>query len=711
MKRLATLLALYLIIYIGAAAQTDSIDSEASVREVTVTSKNSMRRIGGAVNGVSIGRQELFKAACCNLGESFTTNPSVDVSYSDAATGAKQIKLLGLSGTYVQMLTEQMPTLRSAALPYALDYVPGPWMQSIQVSKGASTVKNGYESVTGQIDVEYLKPNDVQHLGANVYGDSKGRLEANFDGNLHLSDRLSTLLLLHGENAFAHHDDNHDTFLDMPRRRQYHLANRWKLVADRYIMHAGLSLLNDYRRGGQDRHTMDGEHDHLTTFDDMPGIMPADMPYYEITTEARRYEAYMKHAFILNPEHQTNIALMANGALHQHDATYGLKTFGNNEKTLDAQLMLETNLTDHHQLSVGTSLSHYYSNQQLAQMFRLTNTYHFWTNAEQSVAQRINEHETTTGLYAQYTLNTSRFTAIAGLRADYSDAYHWFVTPRLHLKFTPSELLTLRASVGRGYRSPHFYAENHYLLASGRQLIMSEPLRQEKAWNMGASMAWNIPVGRKTLQLNAEYYYTTFQQQTVVNYTTVPVSFPCFDINPQIDLQSYYSIPGIVVGNLHGRSYSHTVQVDATYPLFEGMTATAAWRWNDVKCAYHNYFSGADELLQRPLTSRYKALLSLSYAPGLALWHFDATLQLNGGGRIVGQECFHAYEQLQAQVTRDFRHLSLYVGGENLTNRRQHNPVRSGDNPWTDAFDATLVWGPVHGPLFYFGIRFNIEKI
>lgn len=659
-KKLAGCLALYLI-PIGAAAQAeqgDSIDKEATVREVTVSAGATTRRMGGAMNGVSIGRQELFKAACCSLGESFTTNPSVDVSYSDAATGAKQIKLLGLSGTYVQMLTEQMPNLRGAALPYSLDYVPGPWMQSIEVSKGASTVKNGYESMTGQIDVEYKKPNDTEQVNVNLYGDSKTRFEANADANVHLSNQLSTILLAHGEKGFGHHDDNGDGFLDMPRRQQANLQNRWKLVTDHYIMHAGFSLLKEKREGGQTTHS------HGTD----AAAPQAHHPLYTISTKTDRYEAYMKHAFILSNQHQTNIAFMANGSLHLQDALYGLKQYDDNEKMFYSQLMYETNLTASHQLSAGASFNHYYSHQ------------HLFTDKDDI---GIREKESTTGLYAQYTYNhDDRVIVMAGMRADYSDAFHWFLTPRLHVKYAPSDLFAIRASAGKGYRTPHFYAENHFLLASSRPINIVAAPTQEEATNYGVNTAWNIPLAGQTLKLNAEYYYTDFESQLVADYY-------------QNSIDIYNTADG----------YSHTFQIDATYPVLQGLTATAAWRWNDVKSRYHG------QMLQRPLTSRYKALLSLSYAPGMQLWHFDATLQLNGGGRIVGQEHFHAYEQLQAQVTRDFRHLSVYVGAENLTNFRQKNPIRGYDNPWGSDFDATLVWGPVHGRQFYIGLRYNFENI
>ena len=153
-----------------------------------------MKLRNSVMNEDMISSAELSRAACCNLGESFVTNPSVDVTYSDAATGAKQIKLLGLSGTYVQMMTENIPNYRGSAAPYGLGYVPGPWMQSIQVSKGSSSVKNGYEAITGQINVEFKKPQlpEADWFSANLFASSTNRYEANADATVKLSKRWST---------------------------------------------------------------------------------------------------------------------------------------------------------------------------------------------------------------------------------------------------------------------------------------------------------------------------------------------------------------------------------------------------------------------------------------------------------------------------------------------------------------------------------------
>lgn len=636
-------------------ASLDSIFKDETLQEVKVVARKAgTSRLAGAVNGISVNKDELFKAACCNLGESFTTNPSVDVAYNDATTGARQIKLLGLSGTYVQMLTENLPNFRGAAIPYALGYVPGPWMKGIQVSKGSASVKNGYESITGQINVDYLQPEDEQQVEVNLFGDSKSRIEANADANVHLSDKWATEILLHHENILQNHDDNGDGFYDMPGREQYNVQNRWVYKGKNYIFHGGLGALKEIRTSGQDE-----EHVHSDEI-------------YRIKLHTNRYEGYMKHAFILNHEHGTNIAFMSSASMHQLDARYGNRFYDLNEKNLYGSLMFETNFSTQHNLSLGLSFNHDYLGQNLGQ----------------------NEKETTPGAYAQYTYTLgTKLTAMAGVRFDHSSLYGNFFTPRFHVKYSPIDAISIRLSAGKGYRTVFALAEYNYLLASGRKFqITGDGLKQEEAWNYGVSTAFYIPMFGKTLKLNAEYYYTDFKNQAVVDYESAK------------DLIAIY--------NLMGKSYSHTFQIDASYPLLKGLEITAAYRLNDVKCTY-DY---GKSLMEKPLTSKYKALFTASYKTPLGLWQFDATVQLNGGGRnpepyqlADGSQSwsprFHSFEQVSAQVTRWFRHWSIYVGGENLTGFKQETPIYGAGNPWGSDFEPTLVWGPVEGRMFYAGVR------
>ena len=668
------------ISYIGFENDTIHVDSENVKLEIVLREGLSLgevnvvrRRFGttklrsSAMNIDIISSAELSRAACCNLGESFVTNPSVDVSYSDAATGAKQIKLLGLSGTYVQMMTENIPNYRGAAAPYGLGYVPGPWMQSIQVSKGSSSVKNGYESITGQINVEFKKPQlpEADWVSANLFASSTGRYEANADATLKLSKRWSTSLLAHYENETMAHDANHDGFADIPRVEQYNLWNRWAYMGDHYVFQAGIKALSEWRNSGQVNH----------------GGNPGQ-ELYKIGIDTRRYEAFTKNAYIFNKEKNTNLALILQGTFHNQNAVYGHKLYDVDQTNVYASLLFETEFSKQHSLSTGLSFNY----DGYDQRYRLTN------DVELPRLKSF-EKESVPGAYVQYTYNLEdKLILMGGIRGDYSSMHGFFVTPRAHVKYNPNEFVNFRLSAGKGYRTNHVLAENNYLLASSRKVRIAGDLDQEEACNYGASISSYIPLLGKTLNLNAEYYYTDFLKQVVVDMDTDPHEI------------AFY--------NLNGRSYSHVFQVEANYPLFKGFTLTAAYRFTDAKTTYNG------ELKERPLTSRYKGLVTASYKTPLEIWQFDATLQLNGGGRMPSRYIledgtpswsarYGSFEQLSVQITRYFRRWSIYVGGENLTNFKQKNPIIDAANPWGENFDSTMIWGPVHGAKAYIGIRFN----
>lgn len=641
--------------------------------EVNVVSRRlgTMKLRNSVMNEDVISAAELCRAACCNLGESFVTNPSVDVSYSDAATGAKQIKLLGLSGTYVQMLTENIPNFRGAAAPFGLGYVPGPWMESIQVSKGSSSVKNGYESITGQINVEFKKPQpeDADWVSANLFASTTNRYEANVDATVKLNKRWSTTLLAHYENETKMHDSNEDGFADIPRVEQYNLWNRWAYMGDNYVFQAGIKALSEKREGGQDVH----------------GASTAMHDPYRVNIETDRYEFFTKNAYIFDKEKNTNIAFILQTAFHNQDAVYGRKLYDVDQTNVYSTLLFETDFSPKHNLSTGLSFNY----DGYDQRYRLTN------DVQQTRTSDFSK-ESVFGGHAQYTYNlNSKLMLMAGIRGDYSSQYGFFVTPRAHVKYNPNDIVHFRLSAGKGYRTNHVLAENNYLLASSRKVVIAADLRQEEAWNYGASVSTYIPLFGKTLNINAEYYYTDFQNQLVVD----------MDSNPH----------EIAFTNLDGRSYSHVFQVEASYPLITGMTLTAAYRLTDAKSTYNG------ELLEKPLTSRYKGLLTASYQTPLGLWQFDATLQLNGGGRMphsynlvdgnpAWETRYDGFEQVSAQVTRYFRRWSIYIGGENLTNFKQKNPIVDAANPWGDNFDSTMIWGPVHGAKGYIGVRFNLAR-
>ena len=650
----------------------DTADRELDLNEVVVTKKVDGRRrsMVDPVNTEIITGTELFRAACCNLGESFTTNPSVDVSYNDAATGARQIKLLGLAGTYVQMLTENIPNFRGSALPYGLGYIAGPWIQSIQVSKGASSVKNGYESISGQINIEIKKPQATQEVMANAYADLNGKLEVNANANQWLTKELSTGLLVHGEKSTTDHDSNHDTFMDMPRVDQVAAMNRWAYVSRNYIGQAGVKFLAEKRESGQSAHHMPEG---------------GEMPLYEIGISTVRWEAFAKNAYIFDHANNGNVALILSGSNNNQHSHYGGKLYHVAQGNFYGQLMLERTFTKRHELSVGLSCNY----DRYSQSLRLNH------DAGENPFDWL-QHETVTGAYAQYTFNAdSKLLAMGGVRYDYSTVYGSMFTPRLHVRWNLSDQLTWHLSAGRGYRAPHIMAENAFLLASSRSLIFEPNISQEEAWNFGTGVGYTVYLANKPLRFDGEYYYTHFTHQLVVDMDTDPHK--------------------VYFRDLSGRSYSHTVQLEVTYPLIQDMNVTAAYRYTDVKVDY------GQGLMQTPLTSRHKGLLTIGYAPMMGLWQFDVTCSVTGGGRmptpytmgdgeLSWSPTYRAYPQLSAQITRNFRHWAIYIGGENLTNYRQQRPVIGGENPWGTGFDATMVYGPLHGANAYIGFRYTWNR-
>lgn len=655
----------------AAAEEPDSIADVETLQEVVVQSRGTRKLRYNAGNTELITAAELTRAACCNLGESFTTNPSVDVSYTDAATGARQIRLLGLAGTYVQMLTENIPAFRGAASPFGLGYIPGPWMQSISVSKGASSVKNGYESISGQINVEMRKPQAEPSLAVNGYLDHRVKAEINAAGNMHFGKRWSGGLLIHGENSFRSHDDNGDGFMDMPKVRQLSLMNRWAYLSNNYVFQLAAKYLDESRESGQDRH---GGHADMNT---------GQMPMYNIDINTRRGEIFTKNAFIFDKENDGNVALIISGSYHSQNSAYGAKFYDIDQGNVYSSLMFERKWNELHSLSAGLSLNYDHYRQ------------HYLLDVAES-ALRSKEIEAVSGAYAQYTLNLdSRLIAMAGIRYDYSSRYSSMFTPRLHVRWNPNDDWSINASAGKGYRTPHPLAELNYLLASSRKIVLQNNLPQESAWNYGAGASWTPSFLNGRITLSAEYYFTNFNRQLCVNFDHDPHEVNIYAIN--------------------GKSRSHTFQTELTARILPDLTFTGAYRLTDVRTDYGRGM----EL--RPLTSRSKGLFTASWSPRMGLWQIDATLSVNGGGRMPQPYArtdgnlswnpeFKTYCTLNAQITRNFRHWAVYIGGENLTGFTQKNPIIGADNPWGPDFDSTMIWGPLHGAIVYVGFRYSFTK-
>ena len=692
MKRIKHYLILILSLVAAPAIAQDTLNMDQfRIEEVQIVQrrKGTVKSRTDAFDTQRINSEELCRAACCNLSEAFETSASVDVAYADAATGAKQIRLLGLNGTYVQLIQENTPAVRGLAQNFGLEYIPGPWMSSIQVSKGTSSVINGYEATSGQINVELLKPQIQSPLAVNLMFNSDLMAEANISGGWKIESRKSgrspkvesrklyTGILAHYGQNFMAMDGNHDSFMDMPKTINANLANRWFYKEGSYTFQAFVRGLYDRRRAGQFADTIANP--------------------YHINLNTWRVEGFVKNGYVFDEETGSSVALITAVSYHDLNNDYGLRNWKANQLNVYANAIYQGNfegrgeIDNDHRLSAGISVN-----------------FDKYGETLNILPDNLNRWEVVPGIFAEYSLKyDEKLSLVAGVRADYSTRYGFFVTPRMNIRYTPWEWWTLRASVGLGYRSPNVIADNAFILPSSRTIHITDKIEQERAVNSGISTTFYIPLGSKELQLSGEYYYTHFLNSAIVDLDQDPHGVYIYN---QSDIKG-------------AKSFAHSAQIEATIEVLRGWTWTAAFRWTDIK----QTTIGADgiaRLREKALSNRYKGVITTSYQTPLKKWQFDVTAQFNGVGRMPdGFTAFGDlrggygapkplswYPQLMAQVTKYWKTCSLYVGAENMTNFKQDQPIIDSFNPFGPNFDASMVCGPTTGWKVYVGFRYELEK-
>ncbi len=612
----------------------------------------------------------LQKLACCNLSESFENSGTVDVNYSDAITGAKHIQMLGLAGIYSQLLGENMPLLNYLSYSHGLTFVPGTWMQSIQVSKGTASVVNGYESITGQINVEFKKPHVSDPFFVNLYANSEGRTEANADVNFFINERLSAGTLIHTENQFATLDHNKDGFLDLPLSRQINVFQRFNYEKDEKLcFQYGVKVLYDDKKGGQRNYNF--------------SLNPDEQNAYGIGITNKRLEFLSKHGFIL-PRHATSIGIQLSGIFHEQDNFFGKQKYLANEKFLYTNIIYDTYIfNDNHKISTGTSFTF----SDLQESFAIKGIDTNW--------QRNNHIP---GLFFQYTYDYQKvFTLIAGIRSDYSTLYNYlFFTPRFHLKYELNENNSLRLSAGKGTRFSYPVAENTNYLVSSRIWSIQTNNFTEQAWNFGVSFSSKIKTGKeKFLHIIADAYRTHFTKQVVIDFITHPQKLSIYSLN--------------------GKSHSNSYQLNVSYTPVKSLELTLIGRYNDVMQTYEG-----SKVLIKPMVVPLKILFTASYSTRFDKWSFDLTNQWNSATKLPDLSFNPAnyripvnsdpFTIIHFQITRRFKSWDIYAGVENMLDYKLNHPIIAHDDPFGTFFDASLVYAPIMGRLFYAGLRFKIPK-
>lgn len=675
-----------IISYIGFKTDTLSITSPKLIRhilqptsdldEVTIKSRkqSTNKSYLKASNTFTVSSDELLKAACCNLSESFETNPSIDVNFADAVSGTRQIKLLGLNSPYILISTENIPAIRGASQAYGLSFIPGTWIESIQITKGPGSVVNGFESIAGQINAEFVKPTTDNKLFVNLYAASSERIELNSHFNTKVSDKWSTGLYIHGNTHQEKHDVNNDNFLDMPVYNQINVMNRWQYTNPEkgIVSFINFRYLYDEKQAGEINFNPDT--DRLTT----------NAWGSEIDTE--RFEITTKLGYV-NPEIPYQSIGFQNAYSHHKQTSYfGLNIYNIQHNSFYSNLVYNSIISDsRHKIKTGLSFTfdHY---------DELVNT------------DQYERSENSVGGFFEYAYDDlEKLTLTAGIRVDQHNKFGFFVTPRLHVRYSPWGKSAFRGSVGRGIRSANIFAENQNLFASSRQTNIASSggeiygLDPEIAWNFGFSFLQGFNLFEREADITVDFYRTNFKNQVVVDWENP------FEIN-------FY--------NLEGKSFANSFQLELNYNLFERFDLRTAYKFYDIQT---DYVSGR---LKKPLVPEHRVFANAEYKTkkkenGSQL-KFDATFNWLSEQRFpstsLSDAAFQVPENsptigtLNLQFTKVFSpKFEVYVGGENVTNVRQSNPIISPDNPFGSNFDSNFVYGPIFGSLYYAGLRYKIK--
>lgn len=625
-----------------------------------------------ATNIQTLGQKELLKAACCNLSESFSTNPTIDVNFTDGVTGNKQIKMLGLTSPYIVFTEENIPVLRGFEQNFGLNFVPGTWIESIQITKGAGSVINGYESISGQINYEILKPISDIPFFLNLYGSTDNRFEINLHQNQKFSDKLSSSIFIHGNARPMKMDKNTDGFLDNPMGKQINLANKWQYQNHEtgIISFLTLKYVTDNKQGGQ------------TSFNHEKDKGTNNAWGSEIDTEKIQISSKIGYSFKDMPYQSIGFQNAYN--YQKQDSYFGLNHYNNSQKSLYSNLIFNSIISNtKNKFAVGLN----FIVDNLKQHLKVNFTDDKYFNNQ------------STGAFFEYTYdNIDNFSLIAGVRVDSHNRLGNFITPRLHVRYNPWNDAVLRVSTGRGKRWANYISENQHLLNSSRNFIIEQHINNtEIAWNYGFNFIQNLKIGTKNIEFIVDYYVTKFDKQVVI------------DLENSRNVNLY---------NLKGKSFATSFQIECSVEFNRHTSLRTAYKYYDVQTNFK------DGLLLKTFTPKTRIFSNFSYESHIKnngkQWKFDSTYNWTGKQRLPNTANNPLYYQLNsyaesfgtinAQITRSFsKNLEIYIGAENLTNYTQKNAIIAASEPFSDYFDSSMIYAPIFGKMFYTGLRFKIR--
>tara|TARA_B100000427_G_scaffold7613_1_gene6898 strand:- start:2119 stop:4341 length:2223 start_codon:yes stop_codon:yes gene_type:complete len=645
-------------------------DENNSLDEITVQKKRKtiQKSYLAAQNIMKVSSEELLKAACCNLSESFETNPTIDVNFSDALTGTKQIKMLGLESPYMMISEENIPMIRGASQAYGLTFIPGTWIESIQITKGAGSIVNGFESISGQINTELKKPFSDLPLFINLFGSQMGRLEANTHINKKVFDRINMGVYMHVNSNNERMDQNQDSFLDSPLSNQINVMNRWQYT------NPEIGLVSFFTW----RYMQDQKQMGVLDFD--PLKHRGSNTFWGSEIKTNRLDLSFKAGYIFPDLPYQSFGFQTAFSTHDQDSYYGLRIYDIYHESIYNNLLFNS--------IIGNTMN----------KFKVGVNFSYDRYVERVDNINYNRIDKSIGTFFEYTYNNnSDISFSGGLRFDNHNQIGSFITPRIHFRYNPLENFVLRISSGSGRKIANIFAENQRMFGTNRIINLLQNgsgvygLDPELAWNYGLSILRSFRFLGGDFELVADYYITNFKNQILIDWE-------------ESNKISFY--------NLEGKSSSKSLQLGLDFSYREFLTLSAAYKNYIIKS---NYNSG---YLSKPLQPRNIIFFNTGLESTInngSQWKWDLTINFIGDQRLVktirDPENLSSpkYNLLNSQITRVFSSkFEIYLGGENIGNYKQLNPIISSENPFSPNFDSSQIYAPIFGRMIYSGLRLKL---
>lgn len=625
-----------------------------------------------AIKTEQITQTELRKSACCDLAGCFETQTTVQPQTTNVITNSKELRILGLSGVYNQILIDGFPLIQGLTYTYGISSIPGTLVENIYVSKGANSVVQGFESISGQINVETKEPDKTDKLFLNAYINSFSEKHVNANYALK-KGKWSNLTAVHTVQPANEFDRDNDYFLDLPKLTRYMVSNKIKYGNDRewgWNSRIGLRYLNEERIGGQTFFNKDSDK--------------GSSEIYGQTVSISQPEVWTKTGYRLNDKH--NFILFASSFYQNQESFFGTVKYNASQTNVYSNVQYELNYGQN-VLKTGFSFRH----------LNLIEDVDFIENSlNRSYAGNYAREETIGGLFAENTLQllNNKLTWIAGIRADNHNQFGNIITPRTLLKYDLAPNTIFRANIGTGWRTVNLFSENIGLLISSRDIIFTEKLKPEQALNKGVNFTQKFNGENVSGFFSADYYRTNFQNQIFPDYDTDPAK--------------------AIIENFNGKSVSNTFQAEVYLNFWRQFEFKTGYSFLDV------YREIEEQRVLLPFNPRHKIVTTFGYKPLSEKFQINMNIHFYGQQRLPNTqsnpiefqrpEFSQNYMLANTQFTYNFKRIEVYAGCENIFDFRQIRPIIGWQDPFGKFFDTSSVWGPTRGRELYIGLRVKISS-